>query len=66
MYSKFASSANEEENCAESRKLCMTLPPIPLERPEQMKLEDGNYVSFKLRAVWCPCDMAKTFSTTHF
>ena len=51
MYSKFASSANEEGNRAESRKLCMTLPPIPLERPEQMKLEDGNYVSFKLCAV---------------
>ncbi len=28
----------------------MTLPPIPLERPEQMKLEDGNQVSFKIRA----------------
>ena len=51
MYSKFASSANEEENRAESRKLRMTLPPIPLERPEQTKMADGNYVSFKLRAV---------------
>ncbi len=29
----------------------MTLPPIPLERPERQVLEDGNYVSFKLRAV---------------
>ncbi len=37
MYSKFASSANEEENRAESRKLHMTLPPILLERPEKRK-----------------------------
>jgi hypothetical protein len=28
----------------------MTLPPIPLEQPEWMKLEDNNYMSFKLRA----------------
>ncbi len=51
MYSKFTSTANEEENCTESRKLCVTLPPIPLERPERTKMADGNYVSFKLRAV---------------
>ena len=51
MYSKFASAAKEEGNRAESRNLRMNLPPIPLERPERMKLEDGNYVSFKLRAV---------------
>jgi hypothetical protein len=29
----------------------MIPPPIPLERPERQVLEDGNYVSFKLRAV---------------
>jgi hypothetical protein len=49
-YSKFA-SVNEDSNRQDQRRLCMTLPPIPLERPEGMKLEDGNYVSFKLRAV---------------
>jgi hypothetical protein len=48
MCSRFASSANKDENRRESRKLGMTLPPIPLERPERMKLEDGNYVLFKL------------------
>jgi hypothetical protein len=34
----------------------MTLPPIPLERPDREKLESGNYVSFKLRAVPADAD----------
>jgi hypothetical protein len=29
----------------------MSLPPIPLDRPERQVLKEGNYVSFKLRAV---------------
>ena len=49
-YSKFASVDQQSEN-GESHRLCMTLPPIPLEREERQVLEDGNYVSFKLRAV---------------
>ncbi len=49
-YSKFA-SANQDSDRQDQQRLRMTLPPIPLERPERMKLEDGNYVSFKLRAV---------------
>jgi hypothetical protein len=44
LYSRFASSANEDGNRGESRKLCMNLPPIPLEIPKWMKLEDGDYV----------------------
>ena len=50
-YSKFAFAANEDGKQADSRKLRNLLPPIPLERPARTKLEDGNYVSFKLRAV---------------
>ncbi len=49
-YSKFASANQQSEN-GEPRRLRMTLPPIPLEREERQILEDGNYVSFKLRAV---------------
>ena len=49
-YSKFASANQQSEN-GEPRRLRITLPPIPLEREERQILEDGNYVSFKLRAV---------------
>jgi hypothetical protein len=49
-YSKFA-SANQDSDKGDQRKLRMTLPPIPLERPERVALESGSYVSFKLRAV---------------
>ncbi len=51
MYSKYASSTNEEGNQEEQRKLGLILPPILLDRPEGIKLKDGNYVSFKLHAV---------------
>jgi hypothetical protein len=43
-YSKLPSDTRK------SHILRMTLPPIPLERPERQALEDGNYVSFKLCA----------------
>jgi hypothetical protein len=53
-YSKFASANTQERD--DTRRLRMTLPPIPLERPERQKLEEGNYVSFKLRAVPADAD----------
>jgi hypothetical protein len=43
-YSRFPTSANEDGNRGESRKLHMTLPPIPVKRLEWMKLEDSNYL----------------------
>jgi hypothetical protein len=50
-YSKIATANQQELENGESRgRACMILPPIPLERPERQILEDGNYVSFKLRA----------------
>jgi hypothetical protein len=49
-YSKFA-PANQDTERGDQRKLRMTLPPIPLERPNRVALESGSYVSFKLRAV---------------
>ena len=49
-FSKFA-SVNQQSETGESHRLRMTLPPIPLERPERQLLKDGNYISFKLRAV---------------
>jgi hypothetical protein len=52
VYSKIASANQVESESGESRaRARMILPPIPLERPERQILEDGNYVSFKLRAV---------------
>jgi hypothetical protein len=50
-YSKFATENQQSEKGESRSRLRMTLPPIPLERPERQVLEDGNYVSFKLRAV---------------
>jgi hypothetical protein len=51
-YSKIATANQQESENGESRgRARMNLPPIPLERPERQPLEDGNYVSFKLRAV---------------
>jgi hypothetical protein len=58
-YSKFAKSGNQARDnvysvrdTGDSRRLRMSLPPIPLDRPERQVLKEGNYVSFKLlRAV---------------
>jgi hypothetical protein len=51
-YSRFATANQQESESGESRRrVRMIQPPIPLERPERLILEDGNYVSFKLRAV---------------
>lgn len=52
-YSKFATAKQKESESGESSRTRarMIPPPIPLERPERQVLEDGNYVSFKLRAV---------------
>jgi hypothetical protein len=55
-YSKLA-SANQDADKGEQHRLYMTLQPIPLKRPAQLILEDGNDASLKLQAV--PTDPEK-------
>jgi hypothetical protein len=49
-YSKYALKSNDTDT-QDTRRLRISAPPIPLDRPQREVFEDGTYVSFKLRAV---------------